>query len=167
MQEEDRFDRRATVTIEEAVEECAGKGARADLREIGRPPFGMQFAVMKADATEKARVAENEGAFALTQHEVVVLPSVKIRWLDAHGAAHAEMKTEPVRACKFEEHLFPASGRAKQCCAGQAAFQCADVGAAEDALPRVQVDRGETRADSCVPLATEIFDFGELRHRGK
>ena len=167
LQEEDSFDRRATVTIEEAAEEGAGKGARADLWEIRRPPFGMQFAVMKADSTKKARVAENECAFALTQNEVVVLPGVKIRWLNAHGAAHAEMEAEPVCARELEEHLFPASGGAEQLRAGEAAFQCANVAAAEDALLRVQIDCGDTRADACIPLAAEIFHLGEFRHRGK
>ena len=164
LHEEDGFDGGAAVTIEKPIEERAAEGAVADLREIGRPPLRVLFAMMKADAAEEARIAEDEGAFRLPEDEVVVFADSEIRRLDPHGAAHAEVKAEPVLAGEFEEHLFPARDGTEELRAGETKLECAHVAAAEDAFPRVELDCGDTGAEAGIPLAAVVFDFGELRH---
>ena len=137
LEEEHGFDRCTPVTIEETIEERPRECAGANFREISRPPFGMQFAVMESHAAEKPRIAEDKRAFRLPQNQMVVFAGAEIRRLDPHRAAHSEVQPQPIRARELEEHLLPARSRAEQFRAGEAAFQCAHIASAENALLRM------------------------------
>jgi len=62
--------------------------------------------MMKSDASEKARVAVNEGALRLMKNKMIVLLRSKAARLDSQLPRHPEMKAKPISAGEFEEHLF-------------------------------------------------------------
>ena len=69
---------------------------------------------MKSNATELARIGEDERAFTLTQHQVGVLGWPIIGALDPDLAGHSEMNEKEVVAGEFEEHPFPSRVRTEK-----------------------------------------------------
>lgn len=83
MHQEDGFDWRVSVTREKCVNKTVVETGLGQLRRFAAHPFGGQFAVVKTHAPKLPRVAEDERAFLLTKHNVVVLVRPEIRRLDA------------------------------------------------------------------------------------
>src|SRR2546430_4840401 len=119
---------------------------------------------MKPDATKKSRVAENESAFRLSQHEVIVLLRTKVGWFHAERARHSEVNTEPVPSRELEQHLFSPRLRAEKARARQVMTECARIRSAKDALPRVELHAQDFLTQTAIPLPAKIFDFGQFGH---
>ncbi|MEY2550245.1 MAG: hypothetical protein QOG12_389 [Verrucomicrobiota bacterium] len=81
LQKQDRLYRRPRVPGQEPIEEYTVEGFRADIWSAGAPPIRRRFSVMKADAPEEARIAENKSAFCLVQNKVIVFLGSKARRL--------------------------------------------------------------------------------------
>ena len=122
---------------------------------------------MKPDATKKSRVAENESAFRLSQHEVIVLFRTKVGWFHPERARHSEVNTEPVPSRELEQHLFSPRLRAEKARARQVMTECARIRSAKDALPRVELHAQDFLTQTAVPLPAKIFHFGQFGHQGK
>ena len=117
LHEQNGFDRRFPMSIQELAQESLIEFARLDFGRIAFPPIRFVGAVMEPNATELARVGEEEHAIALMQSEMVVLGRAISRRFDADLASHSEMNAEPIVARKFEEHSFAACVRVQKFCA--------------------------------------------------
>ena len=70
--------------------------------------------MMKTHPAELARIAKDERARLLLQHEMIVLCRSESGGLDPQPSAHSEMNPQPVIARELKEHLFPARKRAEE-----------------------------------------------------
>jgi hypothetical protein len=114
LHQQNGFDWRFPMSIQELIDEFLVERARIDFRNIAFPPIGFVSAVMKPDTTKLAGIGENQSAFALKKYEMVVLGWSIICRFDPDFAGHSEMNAEPVVPGKFEEHAFPARMRAEK-----------------------------------------------------
>jgi hypothetical protein len=114
LHEQDGFDWRFPMSIQELVKKFLIEFARNDFRSVTFPPIRFISAVVETDAAELARVGENQCAFALKQNEMIVFAGSIIRGLDTDLAGHAEMNAKPVISREFEDHPFAPRLRAEQ-----------------------------------------------------
>ena len=154
----------ATTLVQAQVEERTIKRLGTDVGRAGPPPVRRRFPVMKADPAEQSRIAKDERAPGLSQDAVVMFFRPEVRNLGAQLPGHAEMKTDPIAAGEFEEHLLSPSKRAEKTAPGQFPFQRARIRAAEDSLPRVKLDRDHLLPEARVPLPPKKFYLGQFRH---
>ena len=152
------------MPFEERVEKFPIELFGSDVRSAGPPPFRRRFAVMKSDATEQARVAENEGAFGLMEHQVIVFLGSKSGWFDSQLSGHPEMDPNPIPAGEFEEHLFSPRFGAEKARTRQTAGERAGIRAAKNSLGRVELHAHDFLTEAGVPLPAIKFDFGQLGH---
>jgi hypothetical protein len=95
---------------------------------------------------------------------MIVFFGPKSRALDAQISRHAKMDPEPVPAGKFEEHLFPACGRAEQFLPNESLPQRPRIAPPKNPLPRVHLHPPNDIANARVPAFSKIFDLGEFGH---
>ena len=122
--------------------------------------------MVQADAAEVALILENKGARVLAEDEMVVFAR-RIIWLilAAEFPAHAEVDTEPEVVGKLEKHLFAAGPGGEQLPAGQERLDGSGVRVAEDPdFGSCKVNVENDLADSRIPLAAAVFDFGKFGH---
>src|SRR5207248_4072164 len=155
------------MSIQELVDNFLIELLGNNFRSFAFPPIGFVAAVMKPDATELARIGEDQCAFTLEENQMIVLRWSVAGVLHANFAGHAEMNAKPVIIRKLEEHSFSARLRANKFRAHQSSLKLINVLATEDPVPRVQAKIDNLRADPGVPLFTKPFDLGELRHRAR
>jgi hypothetical protein len=79
------------VSLKEMLEERVAKRTGSDFRDVIAPPIRRIFSVMKTDASELARIAQNQGAPCLSEYKVIVFTTNKRGILDAQGSGHAQM----------------------------------------------------------------------------
>lgn len=164
--QEHRFDRGASVPIEELGDKLRRKLGRRDFRRRVPPPLRFAGAMMKAHAPKQPRVTKHERAMALSQHDVVVFLRPEICRRDAKFARHAEMDSQPLAPRETEQDLFAASVRFRQPRTRQKTNQPAHISLAKDPLPRVGIDGENLFPDTALPFLSVKFDFRELRHVG-
>jgi hypothetical protein len=114
LHQQNGFDWRFPMSIQELIDEFLFERARIDFRNIAFPPIGFVSAVMKPDTTKLAGICKDKRAFALKKDEMVVLGWSIICRFDPDLSGHAEMNAEPVVPGKFEEHAFAARMRAEK-----------------------------------------------------
>ena len=113
---------------------------------------------MKQHAAEHARIRKNQLMVFRRENEVVVLRGRVVRRLDVQVSAHAEMNSQTGVAAESKEHLFRLSRRAEELSAGQSAFQCIRIGAAEHLGCGMHLDCEDLLSGGCeVPPFAEKF----------
>ena len=119
------------------------------------------------DTAELPRVDEDEFlAAGHRQLEVIVRRRLTVRVAGFEAARHPEMHAEPGAAGKTEGHLLRRGERLDKLRTGQRLGHRRRRDASSDSGLGVQMDGRNLTAESCVPAAAEIFDFGELGHGG-
>src|ERR1700730_12369975 len=96
LHEQDGFDRRLPMSIQELTDEPLIKLGRIDFGNVALPPIGFVFAVMETHTTELALVGEDEHAVPLIQDEMIVFTGTEICGFDPNLSGHTEMDAEPV-----------------------------------------------------------------------
>ncbi len=81
-----------------------------DGRRNGGPPRGSVRTDGKLHPAEHPRIIEDQRAFLLPEHQVIVFAGLETRRFDAQLAAHAEVKSEPGVATEMEKHLLGRGG---------------------------------------------------------
>lgn|GEM_PF-6567380 len=81
LEQQDSFDRRAGVTIEERVQKSSIKLVGRNVRSARAPPGGLGLAMMKSHSSKKARIGENQSLLPLLQDEVIVFLWLESGWL--------------------------------------------------------------------------------------
>lgn len=148
------------MTLQEFVQKILIKVARIDFRRITLPPVRLDGILMKSDAAELPRIGEDECAFALIKHEVVMLPGSEIRIFDPNFTGHAEMKAEPAIVGKSKQHAFTPPGRAFQLRTDKMFAKRTRVRPAKHPVLRVKLNAGDSVVPTAVPLFTVPFDLG-------
>ena len=120
--------------------------------------------MVKTDASELPRIAENKRAVLLAENKVIVFVRPKIRRLDPQFSTHSEMNAEPVPAGKNEEHLFAARGGAEQLLPNELTFDRSHVRPPKDAFFAVQLHRQNPFPETGVPAFAKIFHLRQFRH---
>ncbi len=164
LQQQHRFDRCAAMLLQKGFESIKCKARRGYAGWQLRPPDWLLKPVMKQDATEEARVAENERIRFLSKHNVIVFERSVGSVLGAQFAGHAEMQAEPAIGAKAKEHLFAVREGLGEDCPGQYFFDQLRVGAAKDAFGGIQLHGKDSLAQTGIPLLAEKFNFGQFRH---
>jgi len=154
------------VVSQECVKKFPIERCRCNVGCAGAPPIRRKFAVMKSDATEKPRVAENERAFRLVENEMVVFLGSEPGQFDAQFSSHAEVNADPVAAGKFEKHLFSPRFRAEKTRTGNLADERVRVRTAKDAFPRVELHAQDLLTQTGIPLPAKIFHLRQFGHSG-
>lgn len=95
------------------LEELAIELGRSDVRAAGAPPRRLGLSVMKSNAPEEPRIAENESTLRLVQDKMVMVFRAKTGRFDAQLSGHPEMDSDPITAREFEQHLFSPGERAE------------------------------------------------------
>jgi hypothetical protein len=106
LQQQDSFDWRPRVTIEERVQKPAIELVGGDVGSSRSPPFRLGSALMKSHSSKETRIAENKSLLRLLQDEVIVFLRAESGWLRAQFAAHPEMDPNPISGGKCEKHLL-------------------------------------------------------------
>ena len=122
---------------------------------------------MKTHAAEVAFILENESARILAEDQMVVFAR-RVVWLilAAEFAAHPEVDTEPEVPGKLKKHLFATGLGGKKLFAGQERLDRSGIRVAEDADFRsCKVHAENNLANSWIPLAATVFNFGKFGHR--
>jgi len=138
------------------------------------PPRRCRFAEVEEDASELARVVEDQGVFGEVQDEMVVfcrriwgLVGTRPSRFCGNGfelAGHAEVDSEPGVFGKAEEHLFAVGLGIKQLRASERGAEFGDINPAQNAFFRMQMDGNDPLVASRFPLFAVIFDFGQFGH---
>lgn len=167
LEQKHRFYRRASVSPNECGHELPGEGERMNFWQVRRPPRRRLLPMLKTDAPKLARVAENERARGLLQHEMIVSPWLEAAFFDAQFAAHSEVDPKPVIVREFEEHLFAVHLGAKVFFPNEPTAQGFRIFTAEDSLIVVQLHGTDLLAEPGIPALTIIFDLSQFRHGGR
>ena len=77
LEQQNSFDRRACVPVEERVQKTAIELVGRNVRSTRAPPRWLGLAMMKSHAPKKPRVGENQGLQPLLQDKVIVFLRAK------------------------------------------------------------------------------------------
>ena len=122
-------------------------------------------AAVEQHPPEHPRVAEDQGAPARVQHEVIVLGRLVAHGCGLQFPAHAQMKSQGGAVREAEDHLLRRGLRSLQPRPGDHPSECGRVRAAEDPGPGMQRHaRDPLPRRRLVPAPAVELDFGQFRH---
>jgi hypothetical protein len=154
------------MAVQKLVDQSLIEGRGRNIGDIASPPLWFARPVVKSDAAELARIAEDKRMFPLIQSQVVVFGRSKIRKFHSNPARHSEVDPEPVVIGKLKQHALAMRFRPQQLFSAEMLAQRGCVCFPENPVPRVQVDMHHLVAEAGVPLFAIPFDLGELWHGG-
>ena len=102
LEQQNSFDRRTSVMIEERVQKIAIELIGRNIRSTCPPPGRLGHALMKSHPPKEPRIGENQRLLPLLQDEVIVFLRLESGRLRPQFAAHPEMDPNPIPGREFE-----------------------------------------------------------------
>lgn len=165
LQKKKRFELGLGPSLEKGVQVRNGKPVGKHAGRQGRPPGGRLAVPGHPNPPKEPGILKNQGAVSGVQDEVVMLFGAITGRLGREPSGHPQMNPQPEIRPEPEQHLFSVGLQGTQGLALQGSCQRPGGKPAEDPLARVKMNPHHLLSQADPPLAAEIVDLGQFRHR--
>jgi hypothetical protein len=137
---------------------------RQHLRRQPQPPLRQRSPLIPSHPAKHPRIPEHQRRIRRHQHQMIMLPSLKIRSLRPQLPRHPKMHTQPPASPKTEQQLLPVPLHPRQRPSLHPRNQPPSLNPAKHPRPTMHPHRRHPAAQPRIPFTGIPLHFSKLRH---